>query len=68
VTVYPGNSSFALWAKKNKGWFSAYRSGMQMSVSAFGQSMERKEAYARAFAEVLRAELGIEAYSSSRMD
>jgi hypothetical protein len=51
VTVRPGNSSFALWAKKNKGWFKAYYGGMQMSVRAFGQSMERKEAYARAFVE-----------------
>jgi hypothetical protein len=68
VTVRPGNCSFALWAAKNKGWSKAYHGGMQLWVSAYGQSMERKDAYAQAFAAVLRDELGIRAYSGSRMD
>ena len=44
-----------------------FRSGLSVWVSEGGQSMERKEAYARAYADVLRA-AGIEAYAGSRMD
>lgn len=36
-------------------------------VSAYNQSMQKKEAYANAYAKVLR-ENGIDAYSASRMD
>jgi hypothetical protein len=68
VTVRPANCSFAIWAKKNKGWRTAYNGGVQLWVSDFDQSMTRKEAYASAFATVLR-ENGIErAYPGSRMD
>ncbi len=67
VTVRPANCSFAIWAKKNKGWRSAYNGGMQLWVSDFDQSMTRKKAYATAFAQVLR-ENDIPASSSSRMD
>lgn len=63
----PGNTPFARWAK-SKGIFSkAYGGGLQYWVSYGGQSMERKEAFANAFAAVLR-EAGITAYASSRMD
>ena len=41
--------------------------GFQIWVSNFNQSMQRKEAYARAFVEVLKAN-NIEAYADSRMD
>ena len=67
VTVRPANSSFALWLKKNKGASTGYYGGMQLWVREFGQSMQRKEAFAKAFAEVLR-EAGINAFSESRMD
>ena len=67
VTVRPGNSSFAIWAKKNAGFSKAYRGGVELWIHAFNQSMARKEAFARAYAEVLR-DAGIEAYSGSRMD
>lgn len=67
VTVRPGNSSFALWLKKNMGARRAYYGGMELWVSSYGQSMARKEAYAQAFANVLR-EAGINAYAGSRMD
>jgi hypothetical protein len=67
VTVRPANCSFAIWAAKNKGWRKGYPSGMQLWVSEYGQSMERKEAYARAFAQMLR-DNNIPANSGSRMD
>lgn len=44
-----------------------YRGGIQIWVSYFGQSMERKQAYARAFAHALQIN-GISAYADSRMD
>jgi hypothetical protein len=67
VTVMPATCSFAHWLKKHKGCSKAYYGGMQIWVHEGGQSMARKEAYANAFAEVLKA-AGIKAYSGSRMD
>lgn len=68
VVHYPGNSSFATWAKKNKGARKEYGGGVCLRwVGEFNQSMTRKEAYARAFAEVLRG-AGVDAHSMSRMD
>lgn len=68
IVVRPATSSFARWAAKNKGARKEYGGGMCLrSVGEFNQSMARKEAYADAFAKVLR-EAGIEAYSRSRMD
>lgn len=69
VTVHPGNSSFARWAAKKHGAKKAYGGGMQVYwVSHFNQSLTRKEAFARAFAQSLRDSLRIEAFSGSRMD
>lgn len=62
-----GNSSFGKWAKKQLIARPGYPNGLQISVSEYGQSMQLKEAYAYAFAEVLR-EAGIEAYAQSRLD
>lgn len=62
-----GNTSFGRWAKKSGLTSPAYPNGLMFWVSYGGQSMERKEAYARAFAAVLR-ENNIEAYADSRMD
>lgn len=45
----------------------SYNGGVDIWVGGFDQSMQRKEAYAHAFAEVLR-NAGIVAYSQSRMD
>lgn len=45
----------------------SYGRGYAISVREFGQSLQRKEAYARAYARVLNAH-GIEAYAESRMD
>jgi hypothetical protein len=68
VNVSPGNSPFANWLKKNKLARKAYGGGVDLWVSAHGQSVERKEAHAYAMAEVLRNELGVKAYASSRLD
>jgi len=45
----------------------AYDGGVDVWVSVGNQSMQKKEAYAHAFAKVLN-EAGIVAYSNSRMD
>ena len=68
VKVRNGNSSFAKWLMKNKLARKSYYGGVEISISAHGQSMERKEAHAREMARVLIEKLGIEAYADSRMD
>lgn len=67
VEVRPSNSSFAIWARK-QGWRQSSYMGTYLWVSYFGQSMERKTAYARAYAAHLVSELGIKAHAGSRMD
>lgn len=64
---FKGNTPWARWAKTNGYARKGYPSGMQIFVQKFGQSMERKVAYAEAAAQVLRKH-GIEAYANSRMD
>ncbi len=49
------------------GYFEDYTKCWQIWVRGYGQSMQRKESYAEAFAAVLR-ENGITAYAGSRMD
>jgi len=71
VNVSPGNSSFAKWLVKNKLARKAYGGGVDIWISAFNQSVERKEACANAMAEVLKAEVGsnsLRIYASSRLD
>ena len=68
VNIKPGNSKFANWLKKNKlAQADSYYGGVTMWVSEYNQSMQKKQAYASAFAGVL-IEAGIKAYSDSRMD
>ena len=68
IIVKPGNSKFANWLKKEGyGRPDTYYGGVCVWVSEFNQSMQKKEAYARAFARVL-GHAGIKAYSDSRMD
>jgi hypothetical protein len=68
VSIKPATSSFAKWLKKNElGRPDSYYGGLTVWVSNYGQSMEKKEAYAGAFAQVLR-DAGFKAYSMSRMD
>jgi hypothetical protein len=64
---FKGNTSFGRAMKAAGLARKRYEGGLSVWVSEFGQSMERKEAYARAYAAVLR-EAGIEAYAGSRMD
>lgn len=71
VKVSPATSSFAKWAVKEAGFRKSYNGGIDRWVSAYNQSVARKEAYARAFAEVLNRYAHItkvKAYSQSRLD
>jgi hypothetical protein len=65
--AFPGNTSFGKWAKKQGLARSHYPSGLCIWVSEFGQSVDRKEAFAGAYARVLK-DNGIDAYSGSRLD
>lgn len=68
IKIRPGNSPFANWLKKEgAGRTDSYAGGVSINVSAYNQSVTRKDAYAQAFAEVLREE-GIKAYAESRLD
>jgi hypothetical protein len=67
VTLYPATSSFARWAKKQGLGHRGYYGGFELWVSQFDRSMDRKEAYAHAYARVLQ-ESGLRAYAGSRMD
>ena len=70
VNVKPGNCRFANWAKKNTKFKpDSYEGGVKYWVSEGGQSMERKEAFARAMSKVLTdAGVARSVYSGSRMD
>lgn len=63
----PGNCAFGRWAKKVGLARPAYPSGLSIWVGEGGQSVDRKYAYAAAYAEVLR-EAGVKAFAGSRLD
>lgn len=74
VNVYPANKGNTKLGKEERRVLEAhgfrkdvYGKAYMLWISAFDQSMQKKEAYAAAFAKVLRAH-GISAYSQSRMD
>ncbi len=67
INVTPGNSPFANFLKKSGLARKAYHGGVDVWVGEYGQSLDRKEAYANAYAEVLSG-AGIKAYAGSRMD
>lgn len=67
VTIRPANSPFARWLKQRGLGHKGYHGGWEYWVSGFGQSYERKYAYARAFSKVL-GEAGIKAYAGGRLD
>ena len=67
IVVRPGNCGFAKWLKANGKAHTHHAGGVAVWVSEFGQSMEQKEAYARAFAKVVEKH-GIKACADSRMD
>ena len=64
----PARGKFVKFLKMNEiGRKSFTESGWRINVDLFNQSMQKKEAYASAFAKVLRTN-NIDAYSESRMD
>lgn len=67
IVVRPGTSSFARWLKENGHAEKHYYGGMSIWVTVGNQSMQKKETWGRAFAEVLR-KYEINAHMMSRMD
>jgi hypothetical protein len=67
VNVRPGNSAFARYLKKECGATKGYYGGVNYRVYGYGQSYEKKSAFADAFAAVL-SEAGITAYAEGRLD
>ena len=68
VNIKPARGKFVKFLKDNDiGRTDSYYGGYTVWVSEFGQSMHRKENYARAFAKVLSANR-ITAYNMSRLD
>ena len=68
VNIKPARGKFVKFLKDNDiGRTDSYYGGYTVWVSEFGQSVTRKENYARAFTSVLR-ENGLTAYNMSRMD
>lgn len=68
VNIKPARGGFVNWLKaQGTGRLDGYAGGWTIWVHDFGQSMERKEKYATAFAKVLQTH-GIKAYAQARMD
>lgn len=67
VSLHPATSSFARWLKKQGIGSKAYDSGLKIWIHDYNQSVQKKETYASAYAEVLR-DNGYKAYSGSRLD
>lgn len=62
-----GNTGFGRWAKNAGIASKGYPTGLNIRVSGYGQSYERKMAYAQAYAAVLK-EAGVTAYAEGRLD
>lgn len=63
-----GNTKFGRWASQQGLTLKDYPSGLLIRLEGnYNQSMQRKEAHARAMVKVLR-EHGIDCYVKSRMD
>lgn len=68
VNIKPANGKFAKFMlKEGYARKDSYYGGISYWISAFNQSVQKKETYARAFAKVL-SDNGIKAYSASRLD
>jgi hypothetical protein len=67
VVIKPARGKFVSYLKSIGKGNKHYYGGWYMSVREFGQSLTRKEAYADAFADVLK-EVGMRVYVDSRMD
>lgn len=58
VNFKPATTRFARWLKKmGFAHKSHYEGGLNLSVSKFGQSYDKKLAYARAYADVIQHEI-----------
>jgi len=64
---FKGNTAWARWTKKAGLASKDYGGGYSIWVSMFGQSYDKKRAYAQAFSKVLE-EHGIWSYAGSRLD
>jgi len=68
INIKPANSRFANYLRsRGIGRTDDYYGGLTIWIGDYGQSMEKKEAYARAAAAVLY-DAGIAASAHSRMD
>lgn len=68
VNLKPATSAFAKYLKaQNLARTANYHGGITLWVSDYGQSIGRKEAYAVAYARVLRG-AGMRVYAHSRLD
>mgnify|MGYP001174502366 FL=1 len=67
VVIKPARGKFVSYLKGLGMGHKHYYGGYYVPVREFGQSLERKEAYARAYAKVLSEE-GMSCYVDSRMD
>jgi hypothetical protein len=65
--AFPGNTAFGRWAKKQGIARPQYPKGLCIWVREFGQSVDRKAAYAGAYAQTLR-NAGIDCYAGDRLD
>jgi hypothetical protein len=68
VNVSAGSSSFATWLVRCGHARKSYYGGVDIWISAHGQSVDRKEAHAQAMASVLKEKLGVNAHAMSRLD
>jgi len=67
VNIKPARGAFVNYLKARGVGSKGYYGGYEIWVSEFGQSVDRKAAFASAFAEVLK-KYGIAAYGASRLD
>ena len=67
VVIKPARGKFVSYLKSIDKGYNRYGGGYYVPVRVFGQSLTRKEAYAKAFADVLK-EVGMKVFVDSRMD
>lgn len=69
IVIKPATAKFAKWLKANNLASKNYGGGLQIWISDYDQSMQRKEAHAAAMADSLqKAFPEMTIYSQSRMD
>lgn len=71
VNFSPGTHGFCRWLKANTNARKAYYGGIELWIYDYNQSMEKKQAYATAFAKIINEEIGSDKFRAmpgSRMD